>query len=384
MPKPQEICVVQAAGIDYKFWKEVEVVRDLNEVVSQASLVVAEIGDLNKGWKSLRLPPGVPAKVTLAGQLAATGAVAVRQVVYDGQNHNVKIVVHSKTVDLVKSSLDLPPGQFKNQTLSQLANAAAKKFGVSFSLRGAIANADKVFERVSVHMGESPFQFVLRLAQMRNVHIVDDALGNMVGIRGGGQVVAELQEGRNILSVELVWTNNSAVSDIIVDTDQHGNDEHWGDKARANAAKAKNNNYSGATPSPLRLIAPQPGDVKDAQMYANHMADMNAASMFQANVTVAGWLRDNGKLWLNEVGNLIDLYSPMLLPSDRATLGIQAVTCRQNDQTGTTSTLTLVLKDTLGGRDKYDTSKGDAADQGETEAAPSSPGDSVPYAPDDL
>jgi prophage tail gpP-like protein len=383
MPKPQETCVVQAAGINYQFWKEVEVVRDLNEEVSQASLVVAEIGDLNKGWKSLRLPPGVPAKVTLAGQLAATGAVAVRQVVYDGQNHNVKIVVQSKIADLVKGTLDLPPGQFKNQTLSQLANAALKKFGISFSLRGAVAGADKVFERVSVHWGESPFQFVLRLAQMRNIHIMDDALGNMIGIRGGGQVVAELQEGRNILSAELIWTNNSAVSDIISDTDQHGNDEHWGDKARAQSAKATNKNYTGAVPNILRLIAPQPGDVKDAQMHANHMADLNAATMFQANVTLAGWLRDNGKLWLNEVGQLIELYSPMLLPSDRATLGIQAVTARQNDQTGTTTTLTLVLPDRLGGRDHYDTSKGDAAG-GDTEAAPSTPGESVPYAPNDI
>jgi prophage tail gpP-like protein len=375
MPKPQEICVVQVGGTNYQYWKEVEVVRDLNEEVSQCSLVVAEVGDLNKGWKSLRLKPGDPAKVTLAGQMAATGAVAVRQVVYDGQNHNVKIVVQSKTADIVKGSLDLPPGQFKNQTLTQLANAALKKSGISFSLRGAIDGAEKVFERVSVHMGESPFQFILRLAQMRNIHIMDDALGNIIGIRGGGQVVAELQEGRNILSAELIWTNNEAVSNIISDTDQHGNDEHWGDKARANSAKATNSNYTGANPVTLRLVAPQPGDVKDAQMHANHMADINNATMFQANITVTGWLRDNGKLWLNEVGNLIDLYSPMLLPSERATLGIEAVTARQNDQTGTTSTLRLVLKDRLGGRDKYDTSKGDAPDQ---DSGPSSPEPALP------
>jgi hypothetical protein len=216
---------------------------------------------------------------------------------------------------------------------------------------------------------------------MRNIHIMDNELGNIIGIRGGGQVVAELQEGRNILSAELIWTNNSAVSNIISDTDQHGNDEHNMDKARAQSAEAKNKNYNGAAPVPLRVVAPQPGDIKDAQMHANHMGDINAASMFQANVTVTGWLRNNGKLWLTEVGNLIDLYSPMLLPSGRATLGIQAVTARQNDQTGTTSTLTLVLQDRLGGRDHYDTSKGDAADQ---DAAPSSPADSIPYAPDDI
>ena len=377
MPKAEEICIVQAGGTNYQWWKEVEVVRDLNAIVSQASLVVAEIGDLNKGWKSLRLPPGVPAKITMAGQLAASGAVAVRQVAYDGQNHNVKFVVQSKTIDLVKTTLDMPPGQFKNQNLSQLANAAAKKFGVSFSLRGAPAGADKVFERVSLHMGESPFQFINRLAQMRNIHIFDNAQGNLVGLRGADSVVAELQEGRNILSAELIWSNDTAVDTIKVDIDQHGNDSHWGDKARAAAAEAKNSNYNGY--APLRLIAPQPGDGKDAQMYANHAADLNAATMFQANVTLRGWLRGGGNLWLNEVGNLVELYSPMLLPSDHAKLGIQTVTARQNDSTGTTTTLTLVLPDRLGNRDQV---KLDPEDKSAN--APASPEAAIPYAPNDI
>ena len=77
-------------------------------------------------------------------------------------------------------------------------------------------------------------------------------------------------------------------------------------------------------------------------------------------------------------------YSPMLLPTDRATLGIQTVTCRQNDATGTTSTLTLVLKDRLGGRDPIDTSKGDGSKGDGDNKGPSSPEDSIPYAPDDI
>ena len=373
MPEPQEICIVQAGGTNYKWWKEVEVVRDLNALVSQATLVVAEIDSLGQGWNSVRLAPGAPATVMLAGQLAATGAVAVRQVAYDGNTHNVRIVIHSNVVDLVKTTLDLPPGQFKNQTLKQLANAAASKFGISFSLRGAIADADKVFERVSVHMGESPFQFILRLAQMRNIHIMDNELGQLIGIRGGGKTVAELQEGRNIISAELIWSNNTAVDKVKVDGDQHGNNDHWGDKARAQAAEASNPNYQGKFPSPLRLIMPQPGDVKDAQMFANHAIDLNAATQFQANITVRGWLRDAGQIWLKEVGNLIELYSPMLLPQDHATLGIQAVTCRQNDQTGTTSTLSLVLPRMLGNADPV---KVDAA-------GPTSPEPAKPYQPSD-
>jgi prophage tail gpP-like protein len=373
MPKPQEICIVQAGGTNYKFWKEVEVTRTASDIVSRATLVVAEIGDLNKGWKSIRLPPGAPVKITLAGELALTGAVTVRQVSYDGNSHNVRFVCQSNTAALAKSSLVLPPGQFKNQTLEKLANAATKKYGITFSLKGMPEGAQKVFERVSIHWGESPFQFILRLAQMRNIHIFDNAMGNLIGIRGGGQQVADLQEGRNILQAELVWSQDNAADTIKVDGDQHGTNAHWGDKARAQSAEAKNPNYNAKIPSPLLMVMPQPGDVKDAQMFANHSVDLNAATIFTANITVRGWQRQGGQLWLNEVGNLINLYSPMLLPQDRAKLGIQAATCRQNDSTGTTTTLELVLPDRLGGRDQISVGPNATPESAPSTAEPAQP-----------
>ena len=74
---------------------------------------------------------------------------------------------------------------------------------------------------------------------MRNVHITDNENGNLVGIRGGGSgVIAELQEGRNILSAELIWSNNTAVDKFTGDADLPGNDDHWSDKARATAARS--------------------------------------------------------------------------------------------------------------------------------------------------
>jgi prophage tail gpP-like protein len=323
------------------------------------------------------LPPGVPAKVYLAGQLAETGAVAVRQVSYDGDSHNVRIIIQSKVADLIKSTLDMPPGQFKDQTLSKLASGAAGQYGIGFALKGAIEGAEKIFERVSIHLGESPFQFITRLAQMRNVHITDDETGNLVGTRGGGTTIAELQEGRNILSAELIWSNDTAVDKFTGDADLPGNDKHWGDKARATAAQATSSNApAGFAKIIQRIIAPMPGDAKDVQMFVNHAIDLNAATQFEANITVRGWLRQGGKLWLNEVNNYIDLYSPMLLPQDKATLGIQTVTCRQSDSSGTTTTLGLVLPERLGAGDKR------IDDSGGT-TAPQTPGEAKTYAPQD-
>jgi prophage tail gpP-like protein len=378
MPIPQELCVVQAAGIEYKWWKEVEVVRDLNNWISTATLVVAEIGDLTTGgWGAVKLAPGVPATVMLAGQLAETGAVAVRQVSYDGDSHNVRIIIQSKVADLIKSTLDMPPGQFKNQTLKQLGSAAAGQYGIGLTLKGAIDGAEKLFERVSIHLGESPFQFITRLAQMRNVHITDDATGNLVGTRGGGSTVAELQEGKNILAAELIWSNDTAVDKFTGDADLPANNDHWSDKARATSAQATSSNTpAGFAKIIQRIIAPMPGDSKDVQMFVNHALNLNAATQFEAHITVRGWLRDSGKLWLNEVNNYIDLNSPMLMPQGMVTLGFQTVTCRQSDSTGTTTTLGLVLPDRLGAADKR-------IDDSGTGTAPQTPGDAKTYAPQD-
>jgi hypothetical protein len=121
--------------------------------------------------------------------------------------------------------------------------------------------------------------------------------------------------------------------------------------------------------------------VKDAQMFANHAADLNAAKDFEANVTVRGWM-NGGKPWILDVGKLVTLYSPMLLPQNTAKLGIQAVTHRQNDQTGTTTTLNLCLPARLGSSDPIDDSGGGS--QGSGGYSPSTPDDAIPWAPDDI
>ena len=250
MPTPDEVCNVTAGGTNYIYWKEVEVERSLGELVSEARLVVAEVGDLTGGWATLKLKPGDQATVTLAGQLAATGKVYVRQVAYDGTNHSVRIVVQTQVADLNIGTVDVPPGQFKNQTLPQLSNAVLQGFGINFSIQGSAPNADKIFPRVSVHIGETPIQFITRLCYMRNIHLMDDLKGNLIGIRAPQQVVAELQEGVNILSAEMIWRENSPHGINSV-AEQPGTDQVNGDAARSSSATATNPNaHNNATQTP--------------------------------------------------------------------------------------------------------------------------------------
>lgn len=338
MPRPDEICLIQAGGTNYKSWKEVEVIRD-RSAVSEARLVVAEMSDL-KGWGTMQLTPGMPAKITLAGQLAATGKVIVRQVGYDAGNHVVRIIIQSFSEELVHGTLDMKPAQLKNKTLEQAANTAAGLYGVKFALRGSPPGADKIFPRISVHMGESPIEFITRLCYMRNIHLTDDENGNLVGMRDAQQNVALLQEGRNILSADLVWRNDFIASGVSSMGKEVANDTTGG---KATDHKSTATNPEANTNRQESHVAPMPADKQDTQMHANHMSDLNIAQAVECNVTVRGWLNDQGQLWMNFVGQHISVYSPMLFPQKNVVLLINSVTHKQGDAIGTVTTLGLTI-----------------------------------------
>ena len=85
-------------------------------------LRVAELGDLRKGWQSLRLKPNDTATVLLAGRPVITdGQVIVRQVAYGPQQHQVEIIISSQNFLLNHSTVD-PPKQYSNSNLQQIAN----------------------------------------------------------------------------------------------------------------------------------------------------------------------------------------------------------------------------------------------------------------------
>lgn len=365
MPKPEEVAVIVAAGQRYQCWQQVEVFRDYREIVSEIRLAVAEIGDFKGGWKSMRLKPGDECQAYLAGRLVATGRVSVRQAAYDATTHGVRFIVQSKVADLANGTVEAKPGQYRKYTLEQIANSVLGPFGIKFSINGAPDGADKVFDRVSVQVGETPFELIERLCRMRNLHMVDDHRGNIVAQRGAGPLVADLTEGGNIVSAQMIWREDQAVDRIKATGAMPGNNAAWGDDARANAATATNpafNRYR-----PLVIVAEQPGDKRDMQMRADHEVDVNVGGMMSVEVRVQGWLRDGSRLWIEDIGKSVSVYSPMLFPQDRLTLAIQSVTHAQNDKDGTSTTLGLVLPSALGSADPI---RADGAPNGAQPAKP--------------
>lgn len=339
MPKPSEICEVRALGQVYKIWEQIEVTRSSDDYTDHAMLQVAEFSTGAESFAALKLKPGDPAQVMLAGQLVLDGFVYLRQAAYDARSHGVQIGICSKVNGAVVSTVDAEPGQYINQNLQQIASSVFGKIGIGFRIEGSPPGADMPFPRISEQVGETRFSFIERISRLRNIHLMDDG-GNVVGYRGpNGSANAQLQEGRNILAGRLLLRNNDHADPFVIVAQQPG--ENGADvSATAQSPPAINR--------PHKFAAEDVADKATAVMRANHEVDWDQLQLVDGTITVPGWLMDGGGLWFFEVRKTVSLFSPMLIPENSSIFLIKAVTHRQSSQDGTTTDIHICDKDGKG------------------------------------
>ena len=98
-----------------------------------------------------------------------------------------------------------------------------------------------------------------------------------------------------------------------------------------------------------------PGDRADARRRALRENGVLLATQVAVTILVQGGQTDNGSLWLEHIGDVVSVYSPMAFTDDRLNLAIQEVTSTQRPS-GTESTLTLVLPERFNGGGQIDAS----------------------------
>jgi prophage tail gpP-like protein len=352
MPNPNEIATIVAGGSIFSYWTSVEIERTFGTGVSYMTVTCEEISN-PAGAATLKLQPGDQATGLLAGQLAISGNVDVRQVFYDAKNHGVQIRVASLTQNTIAGTVNGKPGRYQNSTFAQMAQAECQKVGVNAQLIGSPSGASTPFERVSVHIGETVFQFIERLARMRNLHVVDDANGNLNFFRasgGGASGGLSLVEGQNILSARMVMRNDMLSKQYEVDGHSHGSDNVWGPDAQNISATVTNPYYNG--PRNLFIAAEQTGLKPEMQMRANHQLNLDLLQSLEVVIAVQGWLCPDGTLWISKLTSGADgtvdvtVTSPMLWPGNTTSvpLKLRGVKRMQDNNNGTRTELTLCLQ----------------------------------------
>ena len=346
MPDPAYVATIKAGGQNYTSWKSVMVRRDWGDYVSVFQFTASEPGPYGQGYGALRLTPGTPVQVLLGGVQVINGYCTTRNASYDATSHNLVVAGKSLTCDIHDSSVVVQPGSYNGFTFEQAGRGVMAPHPVQLVMSNPPAAATKPFNRLAVQFGETVGEFLERTAKMRGMILCDDKDGNLTAGQGPSSinVVAELQEGRNILRAtgkiddQSLWSRYQIVG--------QRPDPSSSAPPRDNSATAQ----GGATRSNrVRVaLAEHPGDSDDMVNRANLEAARSTWPCVECQITVAGWFKPDGTLW--DVTDHISVYSPMLFPNDTGamTLGVQAVTYAQDSDNGTTTTLDLVLPQLLG------------------------------------
>ena len=343
MPSSDFVATIVAGGQRYTNWKSVMVRRDYGNWQSVFQFTAAEPVRSSNGWATIKLKPGDAVQVYLGADKVIDGSITTREVSFDDKSHDLVIAGKSLTQNL-ESSVKIQPGTYDGSTFEQAARSVLGPTGVKLVIKNPPAIAGKPFKSLAVQLGESAGEFVERIARMRGFFLTDDENGNLVASQvQAGSPVGELQEGRNILRAVGKLDNQAAFSALSVVGQQTGDDQNY--PPRDISATVTN---PGSTSTKTRIIvAEHPGDAEEMQARVNFEAAYAAWGQVDCSITVVGWHKDDGSLWIPTEN--VTVLSPSIFPSESGAvqLGIQACIYAQDSQNGTTTTLELKLPQAL-------------------------------------
>lgn len=336
---PWEIAELHVGGRILKNWTTVNVRRDFVELPSHFLFTCSETTPMANVVTDLQVKPGDPVTIMLAGQLALTGYVNIRQTMYDANSHGVAIQGRGSSQDIIDGAVELSKisgGEFRNKSLKEIADALLAPFGQSLDITGADEKVHEKFEVERIRPGESPYNAIERLARKRGLLVGETIEGRLRAMNGPEGQGGQLVEGQNIKSCRAVITDLTATNPSIKIGQAIGGPQRYADMASQIVAEGN----GGATRyRPLVSVATRPVTQLDLNNALAMELQWRSAATIQAWITVYGWLDGGrtGKLWRE--GNWVLVKSAMAM-LNRA-LWIKAVTFTQDDQGGTQTELEL-------------------------------------------
>lgn len=336
-----EIAIIRANGQEFQDWETVFVQTRWHHAWDYCRFTTTERReDAVMNWQLVQLIPCTDIVVTLAGQLAFTGAIVERQIAYDINNHGVQLLAKNNTMWGYKSSVNTKTGSFDNMPFIAIAQQVLAPFLAQSGIVTVGSLNSIPFDKVQNQVGESNWDFLERLARPRGIVMGSDKQGNFVfvGTRTT-QPVATLQEGHNIKSLNAtINIDDQFVKYTTVGQSAAGSNGLSGGEAGQMEASAygtgcKISIFTNAAEQPVK-----PGELQDR---VNNEAKWHEGAKVTITVVVHGWLNpETGLLWA--VGDSVLVDSPMV-PINHDKMCIQRVTWEQSRNLGSQTTLDLVM-----------------------------------------
>ena len=346
---PKEIAKLVVGGMYYSDWETVWVQHRWHDPYNYFRFTAAERDPVPALWDRIQFKPGDPCGIYLGGVLALTGIILVRQVAYEANSHGVSLQGKGKAWEITGSILPEEGdggGNFKGDLTSVVSQVLAP---TSVRIGGILGTIDgtPINEKNGGHFqqGESRYQFIERLARMRNVDIANNKNGDVVLV-GPHAVTANAAviEGENIISAQVVINGEDKYTYVLTSGQRPPDDQTNGTAASEMRAKVTTPDPPGVSVPEFRpLLVPIEHPVltqHEVEMRAEKEARF-AGTRIDADIVVYGWFDQNGELW--KVGTEVIVNSPMVPTDDLpgGMLTIVTATFTQDSNSGTRTSLHL-------------------------------------------
>ena len=335
---PAEVAELTVNDTVFQDWETVWVQHRWADGWPLFRFTAAENATMPVSWIDLQFKPGDACTIKLGGVQAIVGIILTRQTAYDANNHMVELSGAGRTWAASTSSLDVKDSNFDGMTLQAIADKVYGKFGVSVIPVGTVDATP--FPHQNGQPGITIFDFVENLARQRGATLGSDGKGNMLLIGDHvGTVVEQLVEGQNIMKMQCVISNEMMASKYSA-VGQGANAESMpASQANFLEATVNSSNYRGAYKFIQQVLEHPFMNPAEVAKRAAYEAQFRDGTQIRANVTVQGWLRDGVDLW--RCGDDVVVISPMAMLN--FVMKIQTLTFQQDNQSGTTTTLELVM-----------------------------------------
>lgn len=294
MPNANEMLKLRVRDEDHYGWTSVNVQTAIEQLASEFAISLTETWPDEPGVTYPGMVyPGDSCEILIGDDLVFTGWIETPNIGHAAREHTIEAGGRSKTCDIVDCSC-LPPYQFKNRTLEQIAIALCEPYGVR--VLDWTETTDKI-KRFSPETGETVFDALERLARDGQVLLTDDEAGNLVITRVGTEKGPDFKHPGNILRAQLLTDVSQRFSEYTVKGQTVGDDENYG-AVVAHAAGEAQDFEAVVGRRRVRVIRGErqmnPAACKRRAIWE---AVTRAGRSAQVEITVRGWRDADGNLY---------------------------------------------------------------------------------------
>lgn len=323
-------------GVDWTWWKSVEVTRQIDAVAGSFSLALAD--RWAPGDTAAPLAAGQACEVIIGGDQVIKGYIDKAAFALAANDHGVSVTGRDASADLVDCSAVHKPGQWRGLDALGLAKILAQPFGVPVTAEGDVGAP---FDDVKLEQGESAFEALGRVLKQRELLAMPDGAGGIALVKVGARTSqAALVQGENVLQASVEYDMSGRYSDYIVQGQQPGNDKAFGLAACAVTAETRDAAVPRYRPKLIRAESKvDPASARQRAVWENAV---RAARSVTVRVTVQGFRQGppgdaQAPLW--QVNAMTEVRLPALRLEQR--LLITRVSFKRDASSGSTTQLEL-------------------------------------------